>query len=230
MTAQIITSFSATGAVQYGRRAVRSLRRFSRTPLVVYLDSPTELVDTEVRWTRLIPGWPETYRRLPMTRPDATRPDHYKWHARRFAVKPFVWADAAEELQTGVLTWLDGDTEAIARVPDSLWGDLLGEADVAFLGRQRMHPETGYVGFRLPAALPLIRWCREAYRSGDVLTWADGWTDCHVLRRALAAVPVTARDLTSHRYQGKSHIWPLSPLAPYLRHYKGRQKRRPQPC
>jgi len=40
----------------------------------------------------------------------------------------------------------------------------------------------------------------------------------------LAVDPVAARDLTSHLYAGRSHIWPVSPLAPYVTHHKGKSK------
>ena len=221
MTVQVVTSFSPAGAALYGRRCVSAWR--ASAPLVAYVDAPMDL-PVETRLTSEIPGWLETRNRLPNRNQVSRRPDYYRWQARRFAVKPFVWLDAAERLEQGLLTWLDGDTATTSRIPDGLWAELLGDADVAYLGRGPMHPETGYVGFRIPEALPLLRWCRSVYETGEVQTWEDGWTDCHVLRAGLRAVPVRARDLTSHRYVGKSHIWPVSPLAPYLTHAKGGKK------
>jgi hypothetical protein len=103
---------------------------------------------------------------------------------------------------------------------------LLGRADVAYLGRGPMHPETGYVGFRIPQALPLLDWCCEAYLSERFRTMTDGWTDCHILRAGLKAVPVRSVDLTRGRYSGDSNIWPSSPLASRLDHAKGVQRKR----
>ena len=217
---QVVTSFSRAGADAYGRRCVQSWD--AAAPLVIYLDEPMHL-PVETRLTSEIPLWLQTRSQLPNQNEAASRPEYYRWQARRFAVKPFVWLDAAEKLGSGVLTWLDGDTVTRRRIPDGFFVGLLEGADVAYLGRGPMHPETGYVGFRIPAALPLLRWCRDAYLTG-AFRGLDGWTDCHVLRAALRAVPVRATDLTSDRYVGNSHIWPVSPLAPYLTHFKGRKK------
>jgi hypothetical protein len=227
---QVITSFSPRGAREYGRRGVGQFRRYSSLPLVVYLDKLDPIPHVELRLTTDIPSWPETKASLPMRNGLATKPERYTWQAQRFAVKPFVWLDAALRIGSGVLWWLDGDTQAIASVPPSLPADLLGDADVAFLGRQHMHPETGSVVFRLPAALYLLVWCKDAYEMGTFQDWTDGWTDCHALRHGIKATGIHARDLTSDRYQGESHIWPVSPLAPYFLHFKGKQKRLGVPC
>jgi hypothetical protein len=230
---QVITSFSPRGAREYGVRGVKQFRRYSSLPLVVYLDRLEPIPHVEIRLTSDILGWPETKASLPMRNGKATKPERYTWQAQRFAVKPFVWWDAAlrfywgemQGLESGVLMWMDGDTQAIAPVPSRLPVDLLGGADVAFLGRQHMHPETGCVVFRIPEALDLIDWCKYAYETGTFQGWTDGWTDCHALRHGIQATGIYARDLTSERYQGKSHIWPVSPLAPYFLHFKGKQKR-----
>lgn len=233
---QVVTSFSPDGARLYGRRMVETFVRHWTAPLVVYLDAPlAPSLPVEERWTHGIREWreclarwaphPHLHGRSTPERP-LNKPYKYQRDVARFSVKPFVWRDAARRLGSGILTWLDGDTVTLGRVPPGLLEELLGNADVAYLGRGSMHPETGYVGFRVPEALPLLEWCCEAYISDRVLEIPHGWTDCHVLRAGLSAVPVKARDLTSHLYVGKSHIWPVSPLAPYVTHLKGAAKRR----
>ncbi len=235
MTSVLVTSFSPRGAFLYGRRMVESVARHwpSTTPLVVYLDRGVPLPAGEVRMTSSLPDWVVCRRRwdadptvqgLSTVQTPRPKPYHYRWDARRFAVKVFVWRDAARRLGQGVLTWLDGDTVITRPVPHDWPAALLGSADVAYLGRGSMHPETGYVGFRVPEALPLLDWLCDCY-STDAFRALPGWTDCHVLRAGLAAVPVRAADLTSHLYVGKSHIWPVSPLAPFVTHYKGKSKR-----
>jgi len=231
----LVTSFSATGAALYGHRMVASVARYwpTTTRLVVYLDRPMPLLTGEARLTTDLPEWRaccERWRSDRSVRGESTpetprpKPYHYRYDARRFAVKPFVQRDAARQMGSGVLTWLDGDTVTTRPIPASWAASLLGDAEVAYLGRGSMHPETGYVGFRIPEALPLLEWCCDLYAS-ERFRALPGWTDCHVLRAGLAAVPVRAVDLTSHRYAGRSHIWPVSPLAPYVTHYKGKSKR-----
>lgn len=197
-------------------------------PVVAYLDEPSG----PCLRTRDIEGWRVCQSGLPETgRPDGFKPTNYIWNARRYAVKAFAWWDAAERLTDGVLAWLDADTILQSQPPAGFFASLLGDADVAYLGRGDMHPETGCVVFRLPQALQLIRWCKDAYVTGDFLSLDDGWTDCHVLRAGLAANPkIRARDLTSHCYDGrwtsKVNAFALSPLAPYLTHLKGSAAKR----
>lgn len=237
MTSQVVTSFSPAGAALYGRRMVQTYQRHwpAVVPLVVYLDAPVAPpLGVETRETAALTDWVACRRRwapFPHLHGISTKdrplnkPYKYQRDVARFAVKPFVWRDAARQLGEGVLMWLDGDTVTQRPVPASWPAELLGDADVAYLGRGGMHPETGYVGFRLPQALPLLEWCCQAYTTDAVLELPHGWTDCHVLRAALAAVPVPARDLTTARYEGRSHIWPVSPLAAYTTHLKGKAKR-----
>jgi hypothetical protein len=110
-----------------------------------------------------------------------------------------------------------------------LLADVLGDADVAYLGRGSMHPETGVVVFRVPDALPLLAWCCEVYRSG-AFTSLEGWTDCHVLRSGLLGCRERVRDLTSHTYDGRWNssvdAVALSPFRPYLEHLKGTQRKK----
>lgn len=228
MSNQVITSFSRAGAEQCGERGVLSHVACWPCPVVVYLDEPMEL-PAECRATGEIPGWRETAAVLPRTNPLAGKPTNYIWDARRFAVKPFVWLNAAERMDAGILTWLDGDTETVKTVPASLPRMLLGEADVAYLGRGDMHPETGVVVFRIPEALPLLSWCRAMYQEGRFLKVASGWTDCHVLRDGLRSVPIRARDLTSHlapAWTSKIDACELSPIGSFVVHYKGQQRKR----
>ncbi len=227
MRAEVVTSFSRAGADLYGRRCVGAWRRYSHVPMVVYVDEPLTLPGVKVRLTSDIPGWSQARAALPRTNPVDVKPTSYRWDARRFAVKTFVWCDAAERLGSCVLTWLDGDTVATNTIPNGFFEGLLGDADVAYLGRAPIHPENGYVGFRIPAALPLLRWCRDAFRCGLFRQW-DGWTDCQALAAGVAALNVKARDLTSHLYDGNSHIWAKSPLAQYLRHDKGGKPHAPE--
>lgn len=235
MSTEIVTSFGSEGA-ELGRRCVGTIAFHWRHPLSVYVDDPADFASA--RLTSDIPGWLKTWDRLPVTRPDAPttgsdqwtrKPDSYLWNARKFAVKAFVWLDAAERLGNGVLVWLDADTVTTTDVPSDLIETLMDGVDVAYLGRGAMHPETGFVAFRVPEALPLLRWCVDAYQSGAFASWADGWTDCHAIRAGLSAVSIKARDLTSHTWAGewRSSVdaFSLSPLGPYVQHFKGPQRK-----
>ena len=230
----VVTSFPPEAAETYGRHMVETFRAYwpASVRLIVYVDAPLAWSGVEMRQTTDLAGWLETRARLPQVSdsPDRYKPTGYLWNARKFAVKPFIWCDAAERMGTGRLTWLDGDTYTSEPVPDVLPQKLLGSSDVAFLGRGVMHPETGYVGFRVPEALPLLRWCRDAYMRGKFRRLREGWTDCHVLRAGLKAVPTSARDLTSTKHYGpwnsRVDAMALCPLGKYVTHLKGRRRKR----
>lgn len=230
----LVTSFSAEGADLYGRRCVDSWRHWPATVArVAYVDDPMALsVDT--RATSHIVGWSVTRASLPESNPlAAVKPTNYIWNARRFAVKPFVWYDAAVRISRGHLIWLDGDTMTHSDVPEGFAAQVLDGADVAYLGRGTMHPETGAVVFRLPEALPLIRWCRHAYVMGGYAR-LDGWTDCHVFRAGIERLQVAARDLSGPsgpaRWTSKQDAFALSPWVPYVRHLKGSRQKREALC
>jgi hypothetical protein len=236
VTSVVVTSFSAAGERQYGRRMVASFRRYwpTTTPLVVYADVPTRLSGVIVRSTGELGEWMACRRRwahdlLVQGRSTPERPLRklysYRYDARRFAVKAFVQRDAARQLGAGILTWLDGDTVTTATVPGGWAESLLDGADVAILGRGHMHPETGYVGFRIPEALPLLDWCGDTFAS-ERFRELPGWTDCHVLKAGIEALGVRVRDLTTPQYLRThvSHVWPASELSLYLRHDKGARK------
>lgn len=240
MRVELVTSFSAAGAELYGRRMIESVLKHWPHPLTVYADEPIYFGESvEVRLTENIPGWQETKRRLPSARPGAEKPTNYIWNARKFAVKPFVWLDAAERMAGDVLVWLDGDTVTTADVPHDFIERIMAGVDVAFMGRRNMHPETGFVVFGVPEALPVLGACRGYYEHGWFEPMADGWTDCHVLRAVLRSPSLTmlaeVRDLTSNTVHGywRSSIdaFALSPIGPYVQHLKGpRQKREAVTC
>lgn len=231
MTELVVTSFSCQGEGAYGKRMVKSFRQHWECPLIVYVEGDTTVKGVGIRQVKSIPGWKSTRDTLPDHNDDDSvfKPAGYLWNAKRFAVKPFVWLDAALQMGQGVLTWLDGDTYTVKDVPPGWTETLLGRADVAYLGRGAMHPETGYVGFRIPEAVPLLRWCCQAYQSGTFRAIPSGWTDCHVLRAGLKALTVRAVDLTSQRltvWNSRDDAMRLSPLGAYVVHLKGGQRKR----
>lgn len=231
MTELVVTSFSRKGEVDYGKRMVARFRSHWQCPLVVYVEGATTVKGVGIRQVDSITGWRETQATLPTYNddPSAYKRLGYLWNAKQFAVKPFVWLDAARQMGSGVLTWLDGDTYTVHDVKPGWTATLLGGYDVAYLGRGAMHPETGYVGFRLPQAIPLLEWCCEAYQSGSFRKIPSGWTDCHVLRAGIKALKVKAIDLTSHRlavWNSRDDAMALSPLGSYIVHLKGSQRKR----
>lgn len=146
------------------------------------------------------------------------RTDAYKFCRKVFAVR-----DAARFIDDGVLAWLDADVVTTTPVPDDFVEDLLGSADVAYLGRGRAHSECGFLAFRLPAARPVIETWAALYATDGVFSLPE-WHDSFVFDVARRACPdVECRDLTPG---GSGHVWCRSPLARYLDHLKGDERKR----
>lgn len=228
----VITSMSLDGFRAYGQRAIETFTANSSRPMVVYADHPVACAPARLRLTSDISPWVAMrahWKAAPPQPPhDAAKPKNYIWDVQRFAVKPFVWYDAASRMGDGLLVWIDADTVTTQPLRPYLFEDCLRDSAVAYLGRGTMHPETGFVAFRLPDAMPLLFWMREMVLTGGYRALKDGWTDCHLLKAGLAALPIKARDLTGHLHHGwtsRIDAMALSPLGPYLTHLKGGKKR-----
>ena len=225
---QLVTSFPLAMET-LGRQCVESAGRHWAAP-VVYVDDTEGWHPDGARLTSAIPRWPTVRPQLEMENPAAAKPQNYVWRAQTFAVKPFVWLAAALTLQEGLLVWLDADCIVTRPVPETLVGEVLGRADVAYLGRGPMHPETGLVVFRVPQAIPLLRNGVDCYATGHYRHLSSGWTDCHVLREALLRTGAKAIDLTSARHgldwNSSVNAMALSPFGPYVIHLKGGRAKR----
>lgn len=230
MSAEMLVTSFPLDMDALGRECVDSASRLWRVPMV-YLDAwADDRCDRPPRLTEALPRWRTVRTRLATSNPVDDKPTNYIWNARKFAVKPFVWLDAALALGQGVLVWIDADCVVTARVPTTLASSTLADADVAYLGRGDMHPETGVVVFRLPEARPLLQYCVDLYATDAYRQLSTGWTDCHVLRAAIAVTGIRAADLTSDRHAGpwRSAIdaMALSPFGPYVTHRKGCRAKR----
>lgn len=153
----------------------------------------------------------------------------FRTDAVKFCRKVFAVSDAAERMVAtcggGVLAWIDADVRTTGPVPEGFIEGLLGDADVAYIGRAMTHSECGFLAFRLPEALPLIRLWVNYYRSDKVFDLHE-WHDSFVFDRCREDAPeVNCRNLTPPEGMTVHHAWATTELCLYADHLKGQRKR-----
>jgi hypothetical protein len=241
MRVTVVTSFSPAGYEQYGCRFLETFDRHAagEIDLVVYAEAPVphhpggslevrplfgidlaaDFID-KFKDDKLASGREPTPAWKAKDRADGYS---FKTDAVKFCRKVFAIADAADRIRRSragdeMLVWLDADVVTHARVPTKLFADILGNDDVAYLGRDGTHSECGFLAFRLPAALPLILQWQHFYESGTFLR-AREWHDSFLFDRAREQVPgLRYHNLTPG---GRGHVWFQSPLAQCFDHCKG---------
>lgn len=148
----------------------------------------------------------------------------YRWDAVRFCHKVFALRVALEEIQRGLnpswLLWIDADVEAVAPLPEDALRTALGaDAAVAGLPRPGKYIETGFVGYRLPDAAPLVRALAREYDS-DAVFQRPEWHDAYVLDSLIAEGGYSVEDLAAGQSK-KGDVFSRSALGRWLQHHKG---------
>lgn len=151
-------------------------------------------------------------------------PADYRFQARRFSYKTFAVLAAKGR---GRLIWLDADVNVFAKVPKEFLDGLLPRGMyTAYLGREGMHSECGFVMYDRdhPAHEKFMAEWRKLYETGQLFLlkeWHDSFVYDH-LRTTLKvpAVNISGPGKTAH------HPFINSPLGKYMDHYKGNRKER----
>lgn len=240
MQVTVVTSFGERGYQDYGRRFIETFDRHAggEIDLLVYaehqfahnpegrmtvrplfgVDLCADFIDRYAD-NKLASGREPT---KAWKQKDRDSGYSFKTDAVKFARKVFAISDAARRLPaSGMLVWLDADVVALERFSSQLFHDLLADADVAYLGREGTHSECGFLAFRMPAALTLVRVWEAYYESGRFLEQPE-WHDSFLFDEARRSRPhLKYRDLSPG---GRGHVWCNSPLARYFDHLKGERK------
>lgn len=240
MTVTVVTGWSPQGYEEYGKRFLNGF--YSHWPesvnLLVYGEERVRLergkfielnqvgsinaflsrhADNEyVHGTSAVNGW----KNKDYVRGYSFRFDAYKFF--RMAMIPWQ-AYQITELDTTHLIWIDADVATSKDIPEGFIESLLPDScNVAYLGRQGYHSETGFVLFRVPQAELLIKAWHDVYHTDRFLNLRE-WHSAFVFDRCLDTIPgVAAHNLTpNNKIQ---HVFVESPLNPYMDHLKGPRK------
>jgi hypothetical protein len=163
-----------------------------------------------------------------------TQPYDFRKDGIKFAHKVFaIVAEARRLIQNptempGHLIWLDADTVTHKQIDAATLKSWLPLADVVVLDRQNVvnYIESSYVAFNLgaQAAAELIADLDYQYSTGEIFGYS-AWDDGFVLSRLLKLH--TAHGLRVHNLTPNAttlDAFGVSPLAPFIRHFKGNAK------
>ncbi len=169
----------------------------------------------QVSGAEIVIGWNERERREKYS----YRYDAYKFC--RMAMIPYTALQYIEE-NTEYLIWLDGDVFTDTRIPEGFLESLLmKDTYVAYLGR-KTHSDTGFVLFKLPEAVPLIKLWHDTY-ANDLFFALQQWHSAYTFDACREIIGLMETNITP---QGRKHVFVQSPLNKYLDHMKGAGKYR----
>lgn len=241
---RVCSGFSPSGRVQYGERFLRSFGKYwpLSVQLLVYVEESMTMPRDASRLLWDIPGaqaFMDRHRDEPMIRGEVARACwkdrerragySFRTDALKFFKQIMIPIAAALDeragpLQSGdILVWLDADVETTSPVPASFIRDLLGDADVCFLGREPKHSEIGFWAVRISdETLGFLELMHNLYDTDRFLELRE-WHSAFVWDHARKKFALCERNLTPG---GHGHVWPSSPLGRVMRHDKGDRKPR----
>jgi len=239
----VITSMWGTAYERYGARFLESAAKFwaPDVRLIVMSDGMVPRSAVSRPGDRLLdmpPDWGKFRARhadnpaangravSPKWKPkDRVLGYNWRFDAVKWCAQAFVPEAAAALLPDGeLMVWLDADVVTFAPLAASLFEDLVGDADGAYLGRGQKHSEIGFWAVRLsPQTRNMIALFARLYRDDQVFALKEThsafvWDEA---RRACERDGLRMRDLTPG---GRGHVYPNSPLGKYLDHCKGQRK------
>jgi hypothetical protein len=232
-TIMAVTTCNAVQWLAHGKAMVDSFDRFwpeqvgllvyaeglspERRPRVTFID-----LDAAAPWLK-----PWKSERTDAQRGITPKGYRYRWDAVRFAHKIAALDAAATACDCGLLVWIDSDVMTHAAIASEwLEGLLPQDADLGWLDRARMYPETGFMLFRLPETRVLIQRLADLYATGAIFglpEWHDAVVIQHAVNEAVAGGEVMVASLSG---RGREHhnVFANSPLAERLDHLKGARK------
>lgn len=231
-TFQAVTTFTAAGRELYGERMTRHFREYWawEVHLAVYSEGfNISGLEAPTLENRKLPAWIEAFKDRHANSARANgrlRGDYdYRWDAFKFSNKSAAVLDAAMHASADVLIWLDGDVTTHAPVTLEFLESLLPpDAAIAWLDRERLHPETGFymLDLRHPGVAPMLAEWRRLYEADEVFKLRE-WHDAFVLNHLVESAGLPTASLSGEAV-GTSHPLARGPLAAYFDHLKGNRK------
>lgn len=196
-----VTSFSAKGYEQYGRRFLETYVEHMRHPLVAYVEAPCEFSHPLVTFKPLlaVPGCQEFLSKMALDVMYGKLWDgkyDYRYAVARFCRKHFALIDAAEiETKNGGdwLVWLDADIELGASIADPIDGPFM-----YYLGRPEWHSCSSYAAWDMRKSCSADWWfnLKNLYMTGSVFVLPE-WHDSFINDWIREAMKVDAVNLAA---------------------------------
>jgi hypothetical protein len=233
----VSTGFSPNGYIEYGQRFLTSFEKHWHPDIILnaYVEEP--IASKRARIVSLhecggvadfikrhsgIPEhngkgskekWKERHRRFDY---------NFRFDAVKFCRQCFIPRHTVRYMQDGdIFTWLDGDVVTLETTPKGFLASLIGDSDIAFLGREGTHSEIGYWSIRVnERTRRFVDRLASIWETDDVFDLPE-WHSAFVFDHLRKTMPMREHNLTP---RGRGHVWFQSPLAAYTDHCKGARK------
>lgn len=248
-----ITTFSATGYQQYGKRMLESVIENWPSNIIVYTESTIDLKHEKIEERDFfsIPGVQAYYQYLknvPVAHGKVNGSYNYNFDAWKFTRKVFAQYDVLQGYN-GKAFWIDADCVITKPIVEDLEGTgqyyeldafMPSDCGISFLGREGFYTETGFIGFNTEAEgfKDFLDKYIGCLRRG-VLFKLPRWHDCEAFDWARSFNHCKENNLSpwfdlskfpkNEKGQAKVELEDLdviskSVLGPYITHFKGPRK------
>jgi len=241
MRIRVCSGWNDRGSILYGQRFISTFDKLwpNSIELQVYTETPEPLARNACRSLWDCSGAREFIERhrnnlavhgreqLPgqrWKRNAITSGYNFKFDGFKFFRQIIVPKNAAQDMVDGdILVWLDGDVVTTKQVPENFIPDLIGDADISYLGRVRSHSEIGYWSVRINDRTRMfLNEIADMYMSDRFLKLTE-WHSAFVHDTVRQSMKLRERNLTP---KGRGHVWLQSPLFKYTDHLKGDVRKR----
>ena len=157
--------------------------------------------------------------------------ESFLWDAVRFSNKVFCIVNAVRNSKDyDYVVWLDSDTFTFRPVPiDFLTNILPTDTMLTYLGREKVYPECGFVGYNLKHEhiLDFINEWEQLYVTGNVfnlLEWHDSAVFWELSKKFIQEKHIKINDIGYTQGVVGHHVFVNSVLGLYMDHFKGMRK------
>lgn len=234
---RVCSGFSESGYKEYGKRFLETFHKHwpQSVELVVFTEADVEMPRGACRslWEcRGVAQFLARHRDNPErcgTKQHAKwkpkyigRPYNFRFDAVKFFKQALIPEHASFNLNDGdILVWLDADVVTFADVPDDAIEQIIGDRDIAFLGRQGTHSEIGFWAVRLNyRTREFLAMFADVWRSDKVFDLEE-WHSAFVFDWCRRHTSMIQHNMTP---LGRGHVFTDSPLRYWLDHCKGNRK------
>jgi hypothetical protein len=154
---------------------------------------------------------------------------HFAFDAVKFCKQCFIPEKAASELPDGtVMAWIDADVVTFSAIPEGFVEQLLGDADLCYLGRPGTHSEIGFWAVRLnDRTRDFLAHLADIYRTDEIFSiqeWHSAFAFDHVRVKHEKAGQLRTKNLSPPN--GRAHVWFQTVLGKYMDHLKGDRRKK----
>lgn len=235
---RVCSGWNIRGREQYGWDFLRTFDQHwpKSVQLQVWVEEPQDMPRRAYRSLWDIPGavdFHDRHRAHPDVQGLAVKPCwkegerrtgySFRTDAYKFWKQILIPGATARGMADGdILIWLDGDVVTTTDVSERRIEDLVGNHQVAFLGREPQHSEIGFWAVRLdPQTRQFLDDMADWYKSDRFMELPE-WHSAFIWDAARRPLHLRERNLCPPRARG--HVFPLSPVGKFLNHLKGPRK------